>query len=98
MQIAGNACKICGRKIVFSNEGKFCANCGTSVHLGCEPEAKCDVCNQPLQHYEPPRADLLGQAILPPALRPAKSAGPMLTALLLLVSVLFFLIVLFFLE
>jgi hypothetical protein len=68
------------------------------MHLRCEPEAKCTVCNQPLQHYVPPRADLLGQAILPPALRPAKSAGPFLTALLILVSVLLFLIVLFFLE
>ena len=67
---------MCERSIVFSTEGKFCARCGTVVHLTCEAQARCGVCGQPYQPYEPPQADPLGEAILPPALRSAKSGAP----------------------
>ena len=85
MQIAGNTCKVCQRKIVFSNEGKLCAHCQTFVHLGCDAQPKCDVCGEPFQNYEPPEADPMRGAVLPPALRPAKSGGPMLVLILVVV-------------
>jgi len=82
MQIAGNKCKVCKRNIVLSTEGKFCARCGTVVHRTCEAQAKCEVCGDAYQAYERPKADPLDEAILPPALRPAKSGGPTLALLL----------------
>jgi hypothetical protein len=76
MQIAGNTCRICDRGIILSSEGKFCPYCGTYVHLACEPRGKCDVCGQPYQIFEPPKADPLSDAVVPPALRPSRSGGP----------------------
>ena len=78
MEIAGNKCKVCDRNIVLSSEGVFCARCGTFAHITCEPEANCGVCGQLLRHFEPPIADPLRDAILPRALRPVKSGGPIL--------------------
>ncbi len=92
MQIAGNKCKVCGRSIVLSKEGKFCARCGTFMHLACEPREDCSACGQPLRLETPPDTDPLRDAILPPALRPARS-GPLLIALLVLVPALLFLII-----
>lgn len=85
MQIAGSKCKVCERNIVFSNEGKFCAHCGAVVHLACESQAKCGVCGQPFQQYEPPQADPLSEAILPPALRSTKSGAPTFAILMAVV-------------
>jgi hypothetical protein len=82
MQIAGNKCRVCERNIVLSTEGKFCARCGTVVHSTCEAQAKCGVCGEAYQAYERPKVDPLDEAILPPALRPAKSGGPTLALLL----------------
>ena len=75
MQIAGNSCKVCEGNIVLSSEGKFCARCGTFVHLACAPEPKCGVCGEPFQHHERPKADPLSEAILPRALLPSKGVG-----------------------
>jgi hypothetical protein len=88
MQIAGNKCKVCGRNIVFSSEGKLCACCGTFVHLTCELRGICDVCGERFHQYERPKADPMREAILPPALRPAKSGGPLLAGLLILFTAL----------
>ena len=52
VQIAGSKCKECERTIILSNEGKFCARCGTAVHCHCEPRATCDVCDEPYHAYE----------------------------------------------
>ena len=82
MEIAGSKCKICGCGIIFSTEGKFCARCGTYVHLTCEPETKCDVCGQSFQQYEPPKADPLREAILPRALRSTASSSQKFAILL----------------
>lgn len=76
MQIAGNKCKVCGRNIVLSAEGRFCAGCGTVVHCTCEAQAKCEVCGNAYQAYERPKVGPLDEAILPPALRYFKSGGP----------------------
>jgi hypothetical protein len=76
IQIAGNKCKVCGQIIVFANEGKYCAHCGTVVHLACEPQTKCNCCGQLFQQYEPPDFDPLSAALIPPVLR-SKSGGPM---------------------
>jgi hypothetical protein len=84
MQIAGSSCKVCKGKIVFSDEGKFCARCGTVVHLACDSRTECDVCGQPFQQYEPPRPDPVGEAVLPRALRSGRS-GPLIFAILLMV-------------
>jgi hypothetical protein len=82
MQIAGHKCKVCERNIALISEGKFCARCGTCVHLACLPQAQCEVCGQPFQFEERPKPDPLSDAILPPALRPAKSSYQMLLVLL----------------
>ena len=89
MQIAGNKCKVCERNIVLSREGKFCAHCGTAAHLACEPSGQCEVCGQPFQEEERPKSDLMRDTILPRALRPVKSAGPVLLLAALLAFLLF---------
>ena len=76
VQIAGNKCKICERGIILSSEGKFCPRCGTCAHLACEPRGECGVCGQSYQDFERPKAGPLSEAVVPPALRPAKSGGP----------------------
>jgi hypothetical protein len=88
MQIAGNGCRICGGQIIFANEGKACLHCGTFVHVTCELGAKCAICGQPFQNYEPPTPNPLREAILPRALRVPKSGGP---AIALAVGILFLL-------
>ena len=85
MQIAGSKCRICEDNIILSNEGKWCARCGTVVHRDCEPRTKCDICGEPYQAYERPAADPLTDAIAPRALRPAGSGGPALAAILTVV-------------
>lgn len=57
MQIAGNKCTICGRKIVFAAEGRFCVKCSIVVHLACDGQATCPVCGGPLRENERPTAD-----------------------------------------
>jgi hypothetical protein len=89
VQIAGNQCKVCHRGIILSKEGKFCAQCGTFVHLTCLPQAECDVCGRQFQHEEDRKPDPLREALLPPALRPVSSGAPMLAiglALILLAA------------
>lgn len=75
MQIAGSTCKLCGQKVIFSAEGKFCAHCKTVMHLSCEPAAVCEVCGQLFEGYKAAKPDPLEDGILPPALRPARSGG-----------------------
>ena len=86
MQIGGNKCKVCGHNIVFSSEGKFCPQCSAYVHLVCEARDNCDSCGRPFQKYERPEADPMSDAIVPRALRPAKSGG----RVLFLAALLFF--------
>ena len=89
MQIAGNKCKVCGHNIVLSSEGKFCPHCGKYAHLVCEACDNCDICGGPFQQYESPDADPMRDAILPRALRPAKSGGPVLFLAALFVLLIF---------
>jgi hypothetical protein len=89
MQIAGSKCKVCGQKIVLSREGKFCPECNTYAHLVCEARDNCDICGRPLQNYERPEADPTRDAILPRALRPSKSGGPVLFLAALFVFLIF---------
>ncbi len=91
MQIAGSKCTVCGCSIVLSREGKFCARCGTCVHLKCEPRERCGVCGQPLRSEALPDADPFRDAILPRALRPSKG-GPLTAALLIIVPALLLMI------
>lgn len=82
------------RDIVLSSEGKFCPRCGAYAHLACEPEPQCHVCGQAFQHQESPKPDPRGEAILPRALRPTNSFGPVLlliAGLALLVIILYWL-------
>jgi hypothetical protein len=78
MEIVGTKCRECGQNIVLASEGKSCAQCGIAVHLICESQDACAVCGQPYQVFERPKADLLSEALLPPALRPGRSGGPAL--------------------
>jgi len=92
VQIAGNRCKVCQKEIILSREGKACVQCGTVVHLACELRDRCDVCGQPYQNYEPPKADPLSEAVVPSALRPPKGGGPAFA--IMLAGVILFLVVL----
>ena len=76
MQIAGAICKVCGFSVVLASEGKFCPHCESVVHLACDTGETCAVCGQPYQAYERPEPNPLRDAILPRALRPARSGGP----------------------
>src|SRR6266498_2668936 len=78
MQIAGSICKVCGRPIIFSSDGKFCPCCESAAHLLCEPADTCGICGEPFQFERTPKADPLAQALIPRALRPARSGGPFL--------------------
>jgi|SRR5215467_5121560 len=84
MQIAGNKCKVCGKEIILSSEGKFCARCEVVTHLTCEPRNSCDVCGEPYQTYERPKADPKSEALLPRTLRPANLGAPVLMFIVVL--------------
>jgi hypothetical protein len=98
MEIAGHRCRVCKRRIILSSEGKFCAHCGTVVHLACEPKATCEDCGQPFHDFQKPKADPVSEAVLPRSLRPTKDGGPMVAALLIIATVLVFLFICFFLS
>jgi len=98
MQIAGRRCRICERNIILASEGKFCAHCAAVVHLAREPRATCEVCGQPFHDFQKPKPDPISEAILPRALRPAKDGGPMVAALLIIVTLLAFLFICFLLS
>jgi hypothetical protein len=89
MQIAGNKCRVCGGNIILSSEGKSCAHCETFAHVACFPQSTCDVCGQSFESYEAPKPDPLRDAILPRALRPSKSGGPVLFLAALFVFLIF---------
>ena len=84
MQIAGNRCKVCAQKITLSAEGKYCALCQAVVHTACAPNDACSDCGQPYQLYERPKVDPLSDAVLPRALRPAKSGAPLLAVFIMM--------------
>src|SRR5215467_7872706 len=88
MQIAGNKCKVCGKEIILSSEGKFCARCEVVTHLTCEMRTNCDVCGEPYQAYERCKADPKSEGLLPRALRPVNLGAPVL----MFIAVLAFLI------
>jgi len=83
IQIAGNPCKVCGQIITLSSEGKTCPHCQTVVHTACDPNETCRSCSQPYRAYERPTVDPLSEAVLPPALRPARSGAPALALLIM---------------
>src|SRR4051812_3903188 len=92
MQIAGNQCKTCGTTIVLSREGNHCRHCRTYSHITCEPGGNCSVCGKPLEQYERPQADPVGEAVLPRSLRSAGTGGPALAiGMIFLFAVLVFL-------
>jgi hypothetical protein len=76
MQIAGQICRTCRKSIVLSREGKFCDHCDVYAHISCEPGDLCGVCGQAYHSFEAAKVDVLGEAILPPGLRPPASSGP----------------------
>ena len=82
-QIAGNRCSVCSQNIVLSSEGKGCAHCQTFVHATCEPRETCGVCGQPYLFQKRPQFDPVSDAVLPRALRPAKSGAPMLAVFIM---------------
>ena len=93
MQIAGSICKVCSEAIVLSREGKFCPECKTFVHVRCEPPPGCSACGSRFESFIPAAADPLSDALLPSALRPAGSGGPVF-AIVLVLTLVFVLILL----
>jgi hypothetical protein len=96
MQIAGENCKICGCQIVFSNEGKYCSCCSIVVHISCESRDECATCHQQFQIYEPPKFEVMRDALLPAGLRSGNNSGQKMALILtavfaLLVIVIFYL-------
>jgi len=98
MQIAGSRCKACGGDIVLSSEGKACSHCNTSVHLTCDRGTTCGICGQPYQFHDRPEDDPLSGALLPPALRPAKSGGQMFALFVAIVLALGVILIWFAIE
>jgi len=93
MQIAGAMCKVCSQRIVFADEGKFCAQCGTCVHHVCDGAAVCEACGRPYQSQEPVVPDPAHDGILPRSLRTPHSYGPMFAICAILLVLLFVLLV-----
>jgi|SRR5579859_1248940 len=75
LQIAGMDCNVCRQSIVIATEGKFCPHCQAAVHIACEPRDTCCVCGQAYRYQERPKVDPLTEAIVPRALRPARSGA-----------------------
>jgi hypothetical protein len=90
MQIAGSACRACGKPMVLAAEGKFCAGCNSYTHVSCEPEPQCHRCGQKFQRHIPTQPNPLRDAILPRALRSENSSA----AVFFLIASLAFLIIL----
>jgi len=55
------------------------------MHATCEPVSTCGVCNAPFESFTPPKADPRSDALVPSALRPAKSGGPVFAVTLVLI-------------
>ena len=91
-QIAGSGCNVCGRNIVLAAEGKFCPHCRTAVHRTCEPRDTCHVCGQTYCLQERPQIDPLEEAIVPRALRPARSGAPALAIFIMAILIVFILV------
>lgn len=86
VQVAGGKCEVCGRTVVFAVDGKFCAQCGTIVHLACEPQIKCPQCGKIFQGYTRPAVDPASEAFVPPVLRGDTSNGLTVGALIVAVA------------
>ena len=52
MQLAGSNCSVCGRSIVFAGEGKFCSQCGITMHSACDSGTTCKICGQAFRSSE----------------------------------------------
>src|SRR6185503_1004706 len=75
MQIAGETCEVCQRKVVFAAEGKGCAQCGTVFHQACEARTVCTRCGRSYEIQERPGVDPVGDAVVPRSLRPSGSGA-----------------------
>jgi hypothetical protein len=95
VQIAGNPCKVCGQIITLSSEGKACPHCQTVVHAACDHNETCMVCSQAYRAYERPPVDPLSEAVLPRALRPARSGAPALALFIMALLIVAMLIIWF---
>jgi hypothetical protein len=60
LQLVGEECRLCHRKIAFMDEAKICPSCGRVFHLACLPATDCDVCHQPLILGKEMRPALVG--------------------------------------
>lgn len=69
MQISGRRCKVCDRKIVFSQDGKFCSHCGIVLHQACDSKSNCTICGDTFRFDELPGIDPIHEAVLPRTLR-----------------------------
>ena len=73
MEIAGGTCTVCGRKVVFAQDGKCCSGCGIVVHQACDTGNACTRCGRAYEIRQPPVADPVADAIMPRGLRPSGS-------------------------
>jgi hypothetical protein len=94
MQIAGSTCSLCGKKIVFSQDGKGCPDCGIIVHQDCESQNSCAQCGRAYQAYEPPVVDAASEAVVPRSLR-TSGTEVTIAILVLVVAIIFGLLVWF---
>jgi hypothetical protein len=94
MEVAGNMCAVCGRKVVFAQDGKYCLICRNVVHQSCDAQSDCPRCGRTYEIQRIPDPDPVREAVLPRSLRPASSAGPI--AMLFVAAVLFLFLALMF--
>jgi hypothetical protein len=94
MQIAGSICSLCGKRIVFSQDGKCCPDCGIIVHRSCESRNSCERCGRAYQAYEPPIVEAASEAVVPKGLRDS-STGVTIAIMVLVVAIILALLVWF---
>jgi len=86
MEIAGSTCTVCGRHVVFAQDGKCCPTCGIVVHETCDTQSRCPQCDRAYEAQVRPILDPLRDAIVPRSLR---SSTPGAVAMVIFGALLF---------
>src|SRR6266404_3081701 len=75
MEIAGIACSVCGKKVVFAPDGKCCPACGIVLHHSCDARNTCAQCGRQYQNYESPTFNVERDAVMPRSMRAVRGGA-----------------------